>query len=69
MSDSYRTIQGDAWDSIAYRLWGREHLMSALLRANPEHADTLIFQADIILAVPPVEKPRKKLETPPWRQT
>ena len=46
---SYTTTQGDTWDGIAFRLWGREHLMSALMRANPDHADVLMFPAGVVL--------------------
>ncbi|MDE7064035.1 MAG: tail protein X [Desulfovibrionaceae bacterium] len=65
---AYTTIQGDTWDGIAFRLWGREHLMSALLRANPDHADVLIFPAGIILTVPDVnpEATQPITELPPW---
>jgi len=51
---SYTTIQGDTWDGIAFRLWGREHLMSALMQANPDHADVLMFPAGVVLNVPEV---------------
>ena len=66
---SYTTIQGDTWDGIAFRLWGREHLMSALLQANPDHADTLIFPAGVSLAVPDVDLSttiQPMTELPPW---
>ena len=49
---TYRTIQDDAFDAIAYRLWGDEHLAGALIAANPEHADVLLFEAGVTLAVP-----------------
>ncbi len=51
---SYTTTQGDTWDGIAFRLWGREHLMSALMRANPDHTDVLMFPAGVVLDVPEV---------------
>ncbi len=66
---SYTTIQGDTWDGIAFRLWGREHLMNALLQANPDHADTLIFPAGVSLAVPDVDLSttiQPMTELPPW---
>lgn len=67
--DSHTTIQGDTWDGIAFRLWGREHLMSALIQANPDHADALIFPAGIILTVPDVNLEatiQAVTELPPW---
>lgn len=67
MSQHYRTTQGDAWDSIAYKLWGEERLAHKLMQANAEHMDVLIFPAGVELRVPVVTKPQKKMELPPWR--
>ncbi|EBJ4221238.1 phage tail protein, partial [Salmonella enterica] len=39
--DNYRTIQGDAWDSIAARLYGNEYLSYLLVDANPKHRLTV----------------------------
>ena len=69
MAANYRTIQGDAWDAIAYRLWGKEHLMHLLMAANPAHMDVLIFPAGVELVVP--DLPATALTTstaelPPW---
>jgi len=66
--NTYTTIQGDTWDGIAFRLWGREHLMSALLQANPDHADVLVFSAGIVLNVPEVNVNAIQpiTELPPW---
>lgn len=65
---SYTTIQGDTWDGIAFRLWGREHLMSALIQANPDHADVLMFPAGVVLNVPEVNVNAIQpiTELPPW---
>lgn len=66
---NYTTIQGDTWDGIAFRLWGREHLMDALLQANPDHADVLVFPAGLTLAVPDVDLDatiQTVTELPPW---
>lgn len=52
---SYTTIHCDTWDGIAFRLWGREYLMNALLQANPDQADMLVFPAGVTLAVPDVD--------------
>ncbi|EMX9457375.1 tail protein X, partial [Salmonella enterica] len=50
--DNYRTIQGDAWDSIAARLYGNEYLSCLLVDANPKHRLTVLFSAGVILTVP-----------------
>ena len=63
----YTTMQGDAWDAIAYRLWGEERLFMELVRANPEHLDTVIFPAGVELVVPERPAVATPLELPPWR--
>ena len=34
--ETYTTIQGDMWDSIAYRLYGNEKYVGDLMKANME---------------------------------
>lgn len=65
---SYRTIQGDAWDTVAFRLWGRERLAHHLMAANPEHLDVVIFPAGVELAVPDIVVEPETPELPPWMQ-
>lgn len=65
-ASAYTTIQGDAWDAVAYRLWGEERLAHHLMRANPEHMDVLVFPAGVELAIPAVREPLKHMETPEW---
>lgn len=60
------TMRGDTWDAVAYRLWGDERLMDALFRANPEHADVLVFPAGVVLTVPDVEPRLRKEDLPVW---
>lgn len=64
---TYTTMQNDAWDAIAYRLWGEERLFMALVTANPEHMDTIVFPAGVILTVPDRPANSQSLELPPWR--
>lgn len=66
-ANTYTTHQGDAWDSIAFRLWGEERLAHKLMQANPQHMDVLLFPAGMLLQVPEITKPPKKMDLPPWR--
>ncbi len=69
MAGNYRTVQGDAWDAIAYRLWGKEHLMHFIMEANPAYMDVLSFPAGVELVVPDLPaaaRTVKKAELPPW---
>lgn len=63
---TYVTMRGDTWDAVAYRLWGDEFLMDALIRTNPEHADVLVFPAGVVLAVPDARPRARKRELPSW---
>ena len=51
---TYKTILGDTWDSIALKVYGAEKLFPLLMEANPNEIGTLVFSADIVLNIPPV---------------
>lgn len=67
---TYRTIQGDSFDSIAFRLFGSEILAAALWQANPDYGDVLIFPAGVTLRIPELAQSQTrtshKMELPPW---
>jgi phage tail protein X len=67
MATEYRTIQGDAWDAIAYRLWSDERFAADLIAANPEFADILVFPEGMKIILPAVDLSARPLKTlPPW---
>jgi hypothetical protein len=66
ISKTYITLQGDAWDAIACRLWGEERFFMDLVRANPEYPDILLFPAGVELRVPPTPERVIQTELPPW---
>lgn len=51
---TYKTILGDTWDSIALKVYGAEKLFPLLMEANPNEIGTLVFSADIVLNILPV---------------
>lgn len=63
----YRTIQGDMWDGIAFKVYGSEAYMNTLLEANQEYAHYVIFPANIILKCPDANL-RATINLPPWRR-
>lgn len=63
----YVTIQGDMWDSIAYKVYGSESGMAELMAANPDHLNTVIFGAGIRLVVPVASVPNDN-RLPPWKK-
>lgn len=51
---TYKTILGDTWDSIALKVYGAEKLFPLLMEANPSVIGTMVFSADTVLNIPPV---------------
>ena len=68
MVKTYYTIQGDMWDGIAKKLYDDKSGVNALLEANQQYADIVVFPAGIILDVPDYEKPTPTNLLPPWRR-
>lgn len=63
---SYTTVQGDTWDSIAYKLYGSEKYMKNLIEANWPLLESLVFSSGTVLAVPELsEEPDDSM--PFWR--
>lgn len=48
----YVTVQGDTWDSIAYKTVGSEYAMVEIMKANKEYLGTLIFNGGVELDIP-----------------
>ena len=65
---SYTTIAGDMWDGIAYKTLGNEMYMSKLIETNPQHADTYIFAAGVVLVIPEVEATSSSSSLPLWKR-
>lgn len=53
---TYRTILGDTWDIIAYKMYGNEYKMKELIEANEKYRRTVIFKSGVILNIPEVEQ-------------
>ncbi len=68
MTKTYRTVQGDTFDSVAYRLWGEPRLANLLMLANPSLMDVVIFSGGVELAVPEHTPQPVQTELPPWMQ-
>ena len=68
MTDTYTTRQGDMWDMISYRLTGSSDQVIPLMQANPEHTDTFIFPAGVVLTVPDLNNIESTYTLPPWER-
>lgn len=64
---TYTTIQGDMWDGIAKKVYGTENGMNALLKANMQYRNIVIFSAGAVLTIPEYTAPVTD-KLPPWRR-
>nr|WP_304098047.1 tail protein X [Mitsuokella multacida] len=62
----YTTIQGDMWDSIAYKVYGNELFMDKLLQANQAYNDIAVFPSGVVLDCPDPETVGTIVPVP-WR--
>lgn len=67
MPKIYTTVQGDMWDWIAFRVYGREGCMAQLLQANEEHREVTVFPAGVKLTCPDIPAESSQI-LPPWRR-
>lgn len=66
---TYKTGQGDRWDTIAYKAYGDPHLITPIVEANPTVAITDVLPAGITIKIPVRERP--SIDTallPPWKR-
>jgi phage tail protein X len=62
----YRTIQGDTWDMISFKVYGDEKLFLLIMNSNKEHLDKIIFDAGLTLVIPPAPEQTAD-DLPPWK--
>ena len=65
---TYTTIQGDMWDSIARKLYGKEGYEDVLITANIQYRNIHIFPSGIVLSVPQVDTRKVSGTSVPWRR-
>lgn len=66
----YRTVSGDTWDLIAYRIYGNERYFHKLIRANLNLIDVSVFDANVPVIIPEfLELETEDLsKLPPWKR-
>lgn len=64
----YITEDGDTFDHMALMLYNEERLSTALIEANPDCCDVLIFEAGMPLRLPVIENVELPESLPPWRR-
>ena len=63
----YTTVQGDKWDSIAFKEMGSTNHTDKLMNANMKYRGIYIFSAGIELEIPEVSD-RNYDDLPPWKR-
>lgn len=69
MASTYTTVQGDAWDGIAYKLYGDEAYMQVLIEANWPLLDVLVFSSGTEITVPELDESTDETDEPIWMQS
>ena len=66
----YRTINGDTWDLIAYKIYGKEEYFHKLIRANLNLINISIFDSNVPIICPEFIEPEIKdlSKLPPWKR-
>lgn len=64
----YITRDGDTFDSLAIAAYDDEKMASNIIKANPQHMKTLVFEEGVVLKIPEVEKTKLPSSLPPWRR-
>ncbi|MCI2105401.1 MAG: tail protein X [Intestinimonas sp.] len=67
MAKTYTTQQGDAWDAIAYQVYGDEKYTGWLMQNNFPQLDTFVFDAGVVLQTPDPPEDHDTTDTPIWR--
>lgn len=63
----YKTINGDTWDIISKKIYGKEKYALQLMEANLDLLDNIIFEDGISIIVPEIDM-NETSTLPPWKQ-
>lgn len=67
MAKTYTTKQGDAWDAIAYQVYGNGKHTGWLMQNNFPLLDTFVFDAGVVLLTPDPPEDDAANNAPIWR--
>ena len=67
MANTYTTRQGDAWDALAFRVYGDEKYTGWLMQNNFPLLDTFVFGQGVVLQTPPPPEDDETAYMPIWR--
>lgn len=67
----YKTVSGDTWDLISYKLFGSEQYFHQLMRANLNLLSIAVFDSNVPIIVPEIDVSNNnvdKSKLPPWKR-
>lgn len=64
----YTCRAGDSFDLLAGQAYGEESMASAIIAANPDLCDVVIFDGGEAIALPLVDRVETPDTLPPWRR-
>ena len=67
----YKTISGDTWDLISYKLYGSEQYFHQLMRANLNLLSIAVIDSNIPIIVPELDTSTNAVDTsklPHWKR-
>lgn len=65
----YITVEGDRWDTIAFKAYGDPLKITPLIEANPKVPKTPVLASGITIYVPLMEKESVNTNLlPPWKR-
>lgn len=67
MEATYTTRAGDAWDLIAYQVYGDVKYTGWLMAHNFPLLDVFVFDAGTVLNTPPLPAEQAASSLPAWR--
>ena len=67
----YKTVSGDTWDLISYKLYGSEKYFHQLMRVNLNLLSIAVFDSNVPIIVPEIDVSNNnvdKSKLPPWKR-
>ena len=66
---TYTTTQGQTWDQISLDVYGSVYKYPAIIDANPDYIDVLIFSSGTVLNIPDEVEEAQEVskDYPAWR--
>ena len=68
MSETYHTVLGDMWDSIAFSQLGDVKYTDLIMSANPKYKDVYVFSSGCEIEIHNIQETVTSNDLPPWKK-